>query len=137
MVINNITEDLVTINTCSEAKACLGFYGDFHDCRVEYLVQNFTKRRLEIHIENLFDGLVSDEISQSGVIVFEQVEYLVCQIPYVGGEVYISGIEVSEEEDGLKLDLDVTTTEWMDSEEFKTIQLVVKTQKMLVRKHLS
>jgi hypothetical protein len=123
------------INSYSEAKDFLDFYGDFHDCIIECLVQNFAEKRLEMHIDNLFSGLESNK-SQPGAIIFEQIEYLACQIPYVGGEVRIEGVEVFEAEDGFKLEFDLTTTEWMDSEEFKTIKTGVEARQMSVREHL-
>lgn len=118
----------------NEARNLLDSYGDFHDCSIVCLIQDFAQKRVEIHIDNVFGGLESHSI-QPGAIVFEQIEYLSCQIPYVGGKVRIEGVEVFEDENGFILKFELTTTEWMDSEEFKIIKADVKAKQIWLREH--
>lgn len=126
----NETVDVLAYN---DIKELLNSYGDFHDSSILCLIQNFQEKRLEIHIDNLFSGLESNLI-QPGIIIFEKVEYLFCNIPYVGGDVRIEGVELFRTKDGFKLKFELTTTEWMDSEEFKIIKVDVITSQMSIQR---
>ena len=130
-----MNEKIDKVCSYDEAKEFLDHYGDFHDCIIKCLTQNFFEKRLEIQIDDLFSGIELDKI-QPGILVFEQIEYLACQTPYVGGQIRIEGAElIKSEKGGLKLEFDLTTTEWVDSEEFKAIKVGVEAKKIFIRKH--
>ncbi len=97
----------------------LDSYGDFHDCFIMCLIQDFAKKRVEIHIDNIFSGLITGN-TQPGAIILEQVEYIFCSIAYIGGEIRIEGLKLLEAEDEFILNFELTTTEWMNSmDEFR------------------
>ncbi|MCB9765958.1 MAG: hypothetical protein H6739_39655 [Alphaproteobacteria bacterium] len=100
----------------------LAEYGGFHDALIERLIQDYARRRVELHVDDVFSGLVTHDVS-SGWIRFDGIEHLYCQIPFVGGEVRIEDMEVSPAAVGFTVSFGLTTTEWTDSGEFKTIRL--------------
>lgn len=119
-------------NNYGEAKRLLDLYGDFHDCSIVCLVQDFSAKRAEIHLDSVSCGLEHPS-TRPGALVLEQIEYLVFRIPFVGGEVRIEGVELSEANEGFIVKFDVTTTEWTDSKDFAEIKAEVHARHMCVK----
>ena len=102
----------------------LRLHGDFHDCYICKLVVDFAGRRVELHLDDLFSG-VESEVVRPGTLHFDEVEWAFCQIPFVGGEVRIEGIDLATSPLGVAVSFQLTTTEWADTPDFKVIRLEI------------
>ena len=107
-----------------EASLLLADFGDFHDATVLRLVLDYAAGQVEVYVDDVFSGL-EGQAAQPGVIRIEGVQRIACQIPFVGGQVRIEGVEIQRTEQGLTLDFSLTTTEWLDVEDFCVVRLVV------------
>lgn len=114
-----------------DAAQVLRVHGDFHDCFIERLVMDYAENRVLLHLDDLWSG-VETTPPQPGAVLLNGVDALFCQLPFVGGEVRIEGVELARTTHGFKLSFEVTTTEWIDSEDFKVLRLEVTAREMVL-----
>ena len=114
-----------------DAAEALRVHGDFHDCFIEKLVMDYAENRVVLHLDDLWSGVAATP-PKPGAVLLHGVEALFCQLPFVGGEVRIEGVALTRATVGFKLSFEVTTTEWVDSEDFKVLRLEVTAREMVL-----
>lgn len=116
-------------HTNEEAEDMLEACDGLHDATLLSTVTDYSNK----HIDLLLSGLCfarEDQSAQSATLRFEQIDRLIIQVPFIGGEIRVEGVDLRESREGTHWTFDLTTTEWLDSDEFRVIRLEVDARKV-------
>ncbi|MCP4498949.1 MAG: hypothetical protein GY822_03155 [Deltaproteobacteria bacterium] len=112
----------------------LEHYGDFHDAIILKISSDYSAKPLEIQLDNINAGL-HDVLPVPCRIIALDVELQHICIPFIGGVLRIEDLELSKSNHRSKLTFGLATTEWLDTDIFENIELVVESPNITVSWH--
>lgn len=106
------------------ARALWERHGEFDDCYIERVTQDFKECWVKVIVDDLYRG-TGTATNSPGVLLFRSIDSLLCRIPFVGGQVRVESCEIGERQGKIEVKFGLTTTMWRNEPEFSVVDLVL------------